>query len=53
VRLVSLLDQCGKSLNAEDIGAPVETLLPLDKLGARREKQDMVFDRIYRINRIG
>ena len=44
VRLVSL-EQCGHR-------GPLETLLPLDKLGAGREKQEIVFDRTYRINRI-
>jgi hypothetical protein len=31
---------------------PLETPLPLDRLGAGREKQEIVFDRTYRINRI-
>jgi len=48
---------CGSSVFStsavtEDTWAPLETLLPLDRLGAGREKQEIVFDRTYRINRI-
>lgn len=51
VRLVSLLDQCGESHITEDTGVPLETLLPLDRLGTGREKQEIVFDRTYRIEK--